>query len=359
LNYSTSASAAVTTSGNFVAGGSVNTFSSFDVIYNFACYAEGTNIRTSRSEVAVEDLRAGDIVVTASGNGTDLTPIKWIGYRRVDCARHPRQHDVWPVRISAGAFGGGLPERDLLLSPDHSVFMDGVLIPVRYLLNGATITQVAVDAITYFHVELPVHDVILAEGLPCESYLDTGNRSAFANAEGPTTLHPDFALQIWEAQSCARLVYEGPALEAARSWLLDRAESLGHRMTRAPALRLRTDAGMATAEIDGARLRFHLPEGARSLWLESRISVPAYMNPESIDCRPLGVAIGALALDGVAVPLTDARLGDGWHAAEPGLRWTDGRASIAAEGARVLEVDVAMTAIYWDDDAAEKLSRAA
>jgi hypothetical protein len=63
------------------------------------------------------------------------------------------------------------------------VHLDGVLIPVRHLLNGASIVQEPVDHVTYWHVELPTHGVLLAEGLPVESYLDTGNRPAFADPE--------------------------------------------------------------------------------------------------------------------------------------------------------------------------------
>jgi hypothetical protein len=100
--------------------------------------------------------------------------------RRIDCDRHPRPQDVRPVRIAAGAFGKGLPRRDLWLSPQHAVFVRGTLIPVRHLINGTTILQVAVAEMTYWHVELPRHDVIQADGLWCESYLDNGNRSAFA-----------------------------------------------------------------------------------------------------------------------------------------------------------------------------------
>ena len=61
------------------------------------------------------------------------------------------------------------------------MFVDGALIPMRYLINGSTIVQEPVDEVTYYHVELAAHDVILAEGLPCESYLNTGNRVAFTN----------------------------------------------------------------------------------------------------------------------------------------------------------------------------------
>ena len=90
-----------------------------------------------------------------------------------------RPHDVWPVRVSAGAFGDAQPGRDLLLSPDHAVFLDGALIPIRYLINGRTVVQEFAAEVSYYHVELPEHSVILAEGLPCESYLETGNRAAF------------------------------------------------------------------------------------------------------------------------------------------------------------------------------------
>ena len=157
------------------------------------CCRAGTLIRTDRGEVPVEALRVGDRVVSAFGGTATVT---WLGHRRVDCQRHPKPHDVWPVRVAAGAFGANQPRRDLWLSPDHSVFIDGVLIPIRYLVNGATIVREPTDAVTYWHVELPQHDILLAEGLPCESYLDTGNRGAFENGAGPTMLHPDFALRM-------------------------------------------------------------------------------------------------------------------------------------------------------------------
>ncbi len=88
-----------------------------------------------------------------------------------------------------GAFGDGLPIRDLILSPGHAVFVDGVLVPVGPLVNGATIVQEEVESVRYFHVELDAHDVILAEGLPCESYLDDANRETFANSPQHTALH--------------------------------------------------------------------------------------------------------------------------------------------------------------------------
>ncbi len=123
---------------------------------------------------------------------------------------------VWPVRVAAGAFGPWRPRGDLWLSPDHALFIGGVLIPVKCPVNGTTIEQVPVAEVTYHHIELPEHAVLLAENLPVESYLDTGNRVNFASNRGITTLHPDFSSRVWDAQGCAPLVVAGPQLEAAR-----------------------------------------------------------------------------------------------------------------------------------------------
>ena len=159
-----------------------------NLVITLACFAAGTRIATDRGEVAVEALVVGDRVATARKAGATFREVRWIGYRHVDLLGHPDPAAVRPIRILAGAFDGALPRRDLLLSPDHAVFQGGdgaapgVLIPVRYLVNGATILpDHDLDAVTYFHVELATHEVLLAEGLPAESYLDTGNRRQFTN----------------------------------------------------------------------------------------------------------------------------------------------------------------------------------
>ena len=179
------------------------------------CFCAGTRIRTTRGLVPVERLREGMRVPTRI-SGTDA-PIVWIGRRTLNCRRHPNPECVWPVRIAAGAFGAGVPVRDLWLSPDHAVFIDDVLIPAKHLIDAeGVIVQVPTDDVTYYHVALSRHDVLLAEGLPVESYLDTGSRANFANSSGPVVLHPDFASREWEAAGCAPLVVSGPILERVR-----------------------------------------------------------------------------------------------------------------------------------------------
>jgi hypothetical protein len=194
------------------------------VIEPVPCFAEGTLIRTPDGQRAVEALQAGDRVVTCLPHGART--VRWIGHRTVTLAGHPRPEAVLPVRIRAGAFGPATPARDLLLSPDHAVHVEGVLIPIRYLINGTTVRQERAAAIRYFHVELDRHDVLLAEGLPAESYLDTGDRRNFANGGGAVALHPVFQRLAWDAQGCAELVVTGPILDRVRSALHQRAQDV-------------------------------------------------------------------------------------------------------------------------------------
>jgi hypothetical protein len=306
-------------------------------------------IRTDRGDVPVEALRVGDRVASAFGG---MAAVIWLGHRPVDCRRHPKPHDVWPVRVAAGAFGANQPRRDLWLSPDHAVFFGGVLIPIRYLINDATIVQEPVDAATYWHVELPEHGVLLAEGLPCESYLDTGNRGAFANGGGSTMLHPDFALRVWETEACAKLVREGAELVAIRNVLFECAEALGHVRTRDAGLHVVANGRVFRPTVTGHVHRFRLGRMACEVRLVSRSAVPAAVRADSDDHRRLGVAVSRIALDGQAIPLADPRLGTGWHALESdgaggGWRWTNGDAALDVAGAGVLEVQVAMTERYW------------
>jgi len=101
--------------------------------------------------------------------------------------------------------------------------VNGVFIPVKLLVNGTSITQVKRDQIAYFHVELPRHAVILAEGLPVESYLDLGDRADFVNGGETIRLFPDFSARhaaiTWETKGAAPLVMAGEKLMATRAMI--------------------------------------------------------------------------------------------------------------------------------------------
>jgi hypothetical protein len=105
------------------------------------------------------------------------------------------------------------------------VFVEGVLIPIRHLINGANVVQLERHSITYYHIELPRHDVLIAEGMPAESYLEAGARGAFGNGDMVIQLHPDFTppqdhyAMLWEQYGYAPLVMAGEAVERVRDLL--------------------------------------------------------------------------------------------------------------------------------------------
>jgi collagen type I/II/III/V/XI/XXIV/XXVII alpha len=195
------------------------------------CFAAGTRLLTERGAVAVETLEVGDHVLTADGGST---PITWTGLRRVDCHRHREPGTVLPVRIAAHAFGEGLPVRDLFLSPDHAIFAENVLVPIKHLVDGGAVRQVDVARITYVHIELAQHEILLAEGLPVESYLDAGDRATFSGG-GVVALHPEWGkhegdvAMLREALAYAPIRVTGREVDRVRCQLADRRrnQSLG------------------------------------------------------------------------------------------------------------------------------------
>jgi len=156
------------------------------------CFAPGTRIATPSGEVAVEDLRAGDPVLTASGR---VRPVRWLAVHTI-AARFADPLHAWPIRISAGALGDNRPARDLLLSPGHALLLDGVLVQAGALVNGTSIVRAVrvPERLCYYHLELDTHDLLLAEGVPAESFLEGAEIVPFGNIadrtppEAPTEL---------------------------------------------------------------------------------------------------------------------------------------------------------------------------
>jgi hypothetical protein len=148
---------------------------------SYHCLLRGTGILTSCGEVPVEQLTVGALVETLNGP----LPVKWIGHRRYRKAASSSWHQsVAPVRVARFALHDQYPHRDLFLSPGHSLFVDGVLIPVKHLINDSSVARAEMDdreIIEYFHVELENHEVLFAEGAPVESLLVSDGREGFAN----------------------------------------------------------------------------------------------------------------------------------------------------------------------------------
>ena len=324
------------------------------------CFAAGTRILTARGEVAVEHLTPHDLAVTLVDGEQVARPVKWLGRRRIDLTAHPHPETVAPVRILRDAFADNTPHRDLVVSPDHAVFVDGSLICARQLINGTTIRQEQDwKAVDYFHVELEAHAILLAEGLPAESYLNTGNQGFFANSDQPLVLHPNLTNETdyptREAGSCAPFVWDENNVRPVWQRLAERAAALGQPM---PQPDTTTDVQLRIV-VNGRTVRplhgenglyiFALPKGATEVRVISRAGAPSDVRPWLEDRRSLGVYVERIVLRGANevhdVPVDHPACRQGWWAVEQDggtiRRWTNGAAVLplpALQGPTILEI---------------------
>lgn len=168
------------------------------------CFLPGTAIATPEGETPVETLAIGDLVLTTDGRSI---AVKWLG-RQTLSARFSR-HAV--IRIQAGALGAGLPRRDLRVTADHALLIDGLLVNAGALVNGTTVTREPAEALgetfTVYHVETEAHEIILAEGAATETYIDYVERRVFDN-------HAEYLALYGDAPKVVEAAY--PRISAAR-----------------------------------------------------------------------------------------------------------------------------------------------
>ena len=181
LGTYTFATAAVASTVQLLDSGNVDTL--------YICFMAGTMIRTPRRRGAVETLKHGDLVMTTEGVAK---PVSWLGKQTVSTVFADPVRS-WPIRVKAGALGENVPVRDLLVSPDHALLVDGVLVHAGALVNETSIvreTQVP-QVFVYYHVELDDHSLILAENTPAETFVDNVDRLNFDNWAEHQALYPE------------------------------------------------------------------------------------------------------------------------------------------------------------------------
>lgn len=143
------------------------------------CFTVGTMIATPDGPRPVESLRPGDLVVTRD-NGPQ--PLRWVGLRKLARAELLAQPDLQPVLIGKGALGPQAPARDMMVSPQHRVLIEGaraellfgdseVLVPAMHLEGCADATRVVPEAgVTYIHLLFVRHEIVQSDGLWTESF---------------------------------------------------------------------------------------------------------------------------------------------------------------------------------------------
>ena len=141
------------------------------------CFVKGTLIETEFGSVAIQNIRVGDLVMTAEG----LHPVRWIGSSHVDTSQLLSNPKLFPVRVSAGALGDGLPKRDLLVSRQHRMLVRSPIAKRMFgtadvLVHAIKLTKLSgiyqdqsTTHVTYFHMLFDDHQVVFAEGAPSES----------------------------------------------------------------------------------------------------------------------------------------------------------------------------------------------
>ncbi|NVK47874.1 MAG: Hint domain-containing protein [Rhodobacteraceae bacterium] len=142
------------------------------------CFTPGTLIATPKGEMKVEELKVGDRVITRD-NG--IQEIRWIGHKALTSAELATRRELMPVLIRQGALGAGLPERDMVVSPNHRMLVSNekaallfeeheVLVAAKHLTRMEGVDVVEASDVTYIHVMFDRHEVVLSDGTWSESF---------------------------------------------------------------------------------------------------------------------------------------------------------------------------------------------
>jgi hypothetical protein len=152
------------------------TFSNIESVV--ACFTPGAQVLTDQGELAVEDLKPGDLVLTRD-NG--YQPIRWTGRRDLSHAELIVEPRFNPVHIARGALGVGLPGRDVMVSPQHRMLVTGpraellfgeneVLVAAKHLVGLPGIEQRVSRGVSYLHILFDQHEIVRADGAWSESF---------------------------------------------------------------------------------------------------------------------------------------------------------------------------------------------
>jgi hypothetical protein len=288
------------------------------------CFLPGTRIAVPDGEMNVEDLSVGDLVRTIHGVALRII---WIGTGRA-LASPGRRNAATPIIVRRSALAENVPHRDLHVTKGHALYLDGVLIPVEFLVNHRSIMwDDHAREVRLYHIECEQHDILLANGAAAESYRDDGNRWLFDNWNAGWGLPAK--------QTCAPVLTGGPIVDAAWRRFLDRAGPRpGIPLTLEPALHLLID-GWRVAPVCRRDLHyvFRLATRPAEIRLVSHAGRPQELGLAR-DPRPLGVAVRQIGVvqgsRSRVIVADDRRLSEGFHAFEPqaNVRWTDGDARL-------------------------------
>ncbi len=309
------------------------------------CFLAGSMIRTPEGDVAVETLRLGSTVVAfVNGEAVERT-VTWAGRAHMLVKAGLADAEAgYPVRILKDALAEGVPYKDMLVTSEHCLFLNGGFVPARMLVNGrSVIYDRSLQSYDYFHVETKEHSVLMADGMLTESYLDTGNRHAFRQSGSVVSLGGH--ARTWNDDAAAPLTVSRDVVEPIFREIEARAMEAGFEnaieasvLTEDSGLHLVTSTGQTIHQVRTAngRAMFMIPSDVTGVRIVSRTSRPSEtVGPFVDDRRQLGVLVGEITLfdsgNTISIDqhLTDAGLA-GWDVQDDAAaRWTNGNAELS------------------------------
>ncbi len=308
------------------------------------CFLAGTEISVNGATRKVEDLAVGDRIDVLVNGKTEQKTVTWVGKSTSVAAPFlPLDMAGYPVRIVKDALAEGVPFKDMLITPEHCLYLNGCFVPARMLVNGQSIFyDQSFTSYDYYHVETEDHAIITADGVLTESYLDTGNRRSFRQ-NGDVVAMPRTRNLTWD-DAAAPLNVSRAFVEPLFQQFCARAQGMG--------LPLRTEAPVVTHESNlyltagnGRVIRplrteknhtlFMIPAGIETVYIHSNTSRRnEAIGPFVDDRRTLGVLVGNASIcHGNTTRTLTSYLHDedlaGWNNVEfyP-MRWTAGNACL-------------------------------
>lgn len=329
------------------------------------CFLTGTLISTKGGTCAVEDINVGDKITTYNYQKKKYVQrkVKWIGKKSIIVNTHAERIDIagYPVRILKNAIAENIPNKDLLITPEHCLFFEDKFIPVRMLVNGSTIFyDTSITSYDYYHIETEQHSVVIADGMLTESYLDTGNRHIF-NLDQKIIETSFGKYKNWQDNAAAPLLTTRNIVEPIYRQIEQRAKTLGivsqitpYTLIEDDDFHLITDTGVVLYEkrvFKDGHVIFMLPSDVNAVWIVSRTSRFSDVIGSFVDDRrDLGLLIGKINLYheskifSLNTHLTTVEL-EGWDVQEnTPCRWTNGRAYLPLEHKR--DTDSSMLLLF-------------
>lgn len=184
---------------------------------NVTCFTPGTLIRTSMGNIPIEHLKVGDRVITMDDGAQ---PIRWIGRKKLDANALQSRPNIKPILIKKDAFGSGVPDRDMRVSPQHRIHLSGwnvdlhfgqkeVLAPAKGLVDQHTVlADETCSSIEYIHILFDHHQVVFADEMPAESFHPGKDGMAAVEAQARAELievFPNLACDTFGFKSIARM----------------------------------------------------------------------------------------------------------------------------------------------------------